>query len=69
MGPGHGRYTWRDRYADPALEVQANDYRAAPEKWPPLTAGICGGDPARADVAWSQLEEWTANVRKSQRFA
>lgn len=64
-GPWYGAYTWRSRYARPYPEKQLEaEVAAQGADWPPLQAGLFGGDLARAQDAMKELVEGSAEARR-----
>ncbi|MBM3714191.1 MAG: toll/interleukin-1 receptor domain-containing protein [Actinobacteria bacterium] len=62
-----GRSTWATRYLrqSPVEEV-ASGLTAEGQDWPPLRAGLFGGDPDRASTAVAQYAEVFGRVRSSR---
>jgi|GEM_PF-2728296 hypothetical protein len=62
-----GRSTWANRYSrqSPVEEV-ASELMTEGQDWPPLRAGLFGGDPDRASTAVSQYAEVFGRVRSSR---
>ncbi len=64
---GYGRYTWRFLHSDLPLEKQIlSEVERDQEKWPPVAAGLFGGQAARAIAALSAISEIAEMVRRKQ---
>lgn len=69
VSPGQGRYTWDNPYArkSPMLAF-AEAARADGNQWPPLVAGLFGGDAERMDKAVALLTENAEHARQARQW-
>ena len=65
---GYGRYTWRYRHSDSPIEkgLLAEIEREG-ERWPPVAAGLFGGQVERATKALTTLGETATGLRHRSR--
>lgn len=64
-GPWYGAYTWRSRYARPSPETKLQaEVEAQGADWPPVRAGLFGGDVARALEAMRGMVAGSAEARR-----
>jgi hypothetical protein len=65
VSPGQGRYTWNDPYARKSPMVAfADAAKADGDQWPPLRAGLFGGEIGRMDKAVSLLTDNAEHARQ-----
>lgn len=68
VSPGHGRYTWDDPYARKSpMRAFAEAARAEGNQWPPLGAGLFGGNAEQMEKAVTLLTENAEHAREARR--
>jgi hypothetical protein len=66
-GPWYGSYTWRSKYDNSGLEIlMQKEFQSNPSVWPPVQAGLFGGQAERAEAAFSEVIAGAQAMRERQ---
>ena len=64
---GFGRYTWRYRHMDKAVEnLMLEEAENQGDGWRPVADGLFGGDSSRAIAGLKEIASVAAQIRSSQ---